>query len=171
MSDIILKIHILVRAEMALLQIRARQKIGRWVLTVIALFFFMLALGMLNVAAFFAFSPSLGQAGAALLVTLADALATVVLLLLAYRMGKDGSDEKLALEIRNLAQTEINRDLEQTKSEIIQFTEDIRGIRSSFMSFSRVTENTVLALLSFLSRDSKKEPESPPSKQQHTKDQ
>ena len=131
MSDPVMKIQIIARAEMALLQIRAQRVAGRSTLFIVAIVLGLLALGMLDFAAFSAMAPSQGPALAALYMALANAGAAVLVIVAARKVGPSESHEKLALQIRDLAYTELNRDIEQVQTEIQDTVKEVRQLRSS----------------------------------------
>ena len=150
MSDPILKLQILARAEMALMQMRAQRVAVRLAFAVVAAIFGLLGLGMFNLAGFHALSESQGPAMAAFLVALADAAVAVGVLLAARTAGPKESDEKLAREIRDLASKEIDRDVKQLEAEFEQIGTDVRKIRSTVSSFSSTLTSTLGPLLSLL---------------------
>jgi len=131
MSDPVMKIQIIARAEMALLQIRAQRVAGRSTLFIVAIVLGLLALGMLDFAAFSAMAPSQGPALAALYMALANAGAAVLVIVAARKVGPSESHEKLALQIRDLAYTELNRDIEQVQAEVQETVAEVRRLRSS----------------------------------------
>ena len=131
MSDPVMKIQIIARAEMALLQIRAERVAGRSTLFIVAMVFALLALAMLNFAAFHAIAPGQGPALAALFVALIDLGAAVITIAAARKAGPTESQERLAREIRELAYTELNRDVEQVQAEVQETVAEVRRLRSS----------------------------------------
>jgi len=156
MSDPIMKLQILARAEMALAQIRTQRATGRTVLYAVAMIFGLLALGMLNFAGFHTLSPGQGPALAAFYVALADIGITIIIIIAANKIGHREQDEKLAREIRDLAYAELNRDVEQVRAELNQIIDDVRSIRSSFTSFSAVAMSTITPLLKMMTAAIKK---------------
>jgi len=156
MSDFALKLQILARAEMALAQIHVQRAAGRSALFVVAMVFTLVGLGMLDIAAFYAMSPGFGPALAALFVALINIAAAGVVLLAARKAGPKENEEKLAREMRNLAYTEIDRDVEQVRAEIEKIAADVEKIRSSFASFSSAVSSTLTPLLALLGKTVKK---------------
>jgi hypothetical protein len=156
MSDPVLKLQILARAEIALAQIRTQRATGRTILYAVAMIFGLLALGMLNFAGFHALSPQHGAAMAAFYVALADFAVAVIVILAANKIGHRVQDEKLAREVRDLAYAELNRDVQQVKEEMTQIIDDVRSIRDSFSSFSGVAMGTIAPLLKMLVGSGKK---------------
>jgi len=156
MSDTILKLQILARAEIALAQIRTQRATGRTVLYAVAMIFGLLALGMFNFAGFHALSPQQGPALAAFYVALADVGVAIIVILAANKIGHREQDEKLAREVRDLAYAELNRDVEQVKAELNQIIDDVRGIRESFSSFSGAAMSTIAPLVKMIMGSGKK---------------
>lgn len=156
MSDTMLKLQILARSEMALAQIRTQRAGSRSALFAVALVFGLLGLGMLNLAGYHALSPAYGPALAALVVALADMAIAGVVLLLSRHAGPGESEERLAREMRDLAYAELNSDFDQIKAEIRQITEDVRGIRSSFLSVAGSAATTLGPLVGMLVKAVKK---------------
>ena len=134
MSDPVMKFQIIARAEMALFHIRAQRVAGRSTLFIVAIVLGLLALGMLDFAAFSAMAPSQGPALAALYMALANAGAAVLVIAAARKVGPSESQEKLALQIRDLAYTELNRDIEQVQTEIQDTVKEVRQLRSGVQS-------------------------------------
>jgi len=151
-----LKLQILARSEMALAQLRAQRAGTRSALFAIALVFGLLALGMLNIAGYYALTPMLGSAMAALVISLVDATLAGIVLLVSLRAGPDENDEKLAREMRDLAYAELGADVEHVKAEIMQITEDVRGIRSNFSSIAGGAVSTLGPLVGLLLNSMKK---------------
>jgi hypothetical protein len=150
MSDPILKIQILARAEMALMRMQAQRVAVRLAFAVVATVFGLLGLGMFNLAGFHALSEGHGPAVAALFVALVDTAVAVGVLLAARTAGPKESDERLAREIRDLASREIDRDVKQLEAEFEQIGADVRKIRSTVSSFSSTLTSTLGPLLSLL---------------------
>lgn len=150
MSDSMLKLQILVRAELAISQIRARRAASRSALFLVAMIFALLGLGMLNLAGYHYLSTSVGPALAALLMALANSAIAVVVLLLSSKAGPSENEEKLAQEMRDLAYTELSNDIEQFKTELGQITADVRRIRSGFTSFAGGAASGIAPLLGML---------------------
>jgi hypothetical protein len=155
MSDPVVKLHILARTEMALADMRLQRTVKRSAYFAVAMVFALIGLGMINVAAFYAFSVKQGPAVAALIVAVIDVVATAALLLAIRRVVPEENEAKLR-EIRDLAQAELNKDIEQGKAEIAQITADLHSISSGVLAFSGAAANTVAPLLKMLTRAIKK---------------
>ena len=150
MSDPMMKLEILARAELALMRMRGQRLAVRLAFVLVATVFGLLGLGMFNLAGFHALSQGHGPAVAALFVALADTAVAVGVLLAARTAGPKESDEKLAREIRDLASRELDRDVKQLEAEFEQIGTDVRKIRSTVSSFSSTLTGTLGPLLSLL---------------------
>lgn len=147
MSNSIMKVKILARAELALAYIHLQRAITQSAYFLVAVVFVLLGLGMFNYAAFYAISSSQSPAVAALWVALIDIAVAAALALFARKAGPKASEEKLAREIRDLADAELNRDIEQVKEEISQIVADVRSIGDTFSSFSGAATNLLAPFL------------------------
>jgi fatty acid desaturase len=156
MTDPMLKLQILARAELALVQIRVQRLLRRSALLAAALVFALLGLGMFNLAAFYALSPALGPAVAAAILALVDCVIVAVILVVALKTIPHQAEEKLACEIRDLAMTELNRDIDEVKAEISQITDDVRSIRTGIMAVPTAAVNTLFPALRLLTKAVKK---------------
>lgn len=136
MSDPVLKLQILARAELAMAQIHARRAGSRSAFFSIALVFLLLGLAMMTLAVYNALTPSLGPAWAAFVVATADTIIGVIVALIARKAGPSENEEKLVREIRDMAYAELSKDIEQVKSELDSITTDVKRIRSGFTSLT-----------------------------------
>jgi hypothetical protein len=153
MTDPILKLQILARSELALFRLQARRNATRMELFVVALVFALLALGMLNFAAYQALSVKQGPTLAALMVALGDGLLALVLVAVSRFVGANTEQEKMVRDIRDLAYTELSADFDEVKAGLTQVTEDVRRIRSGFSTvtgFARDGVNYLTPILSLL---------------------
>jgi hypothetical protein len=152
MSDSILKLQILARAEIVIAQIRAQRTAKRSGYLAVAVVIGLIGLVMVNVAVYLALCASMTPATAALVVALADATIAVIILLAGSRAGPSENEEKMAREIRDLAYTELNKDIEHIKTDITQISNDLGSIRSALASFSSSAAKTITPLLSILGK-------------------
>ncbi len=136
MSDPILRLQTLIRAELAVAQIHANRTAARSVLITVALIFGLMSLSMLNIAGYFALSPTYGSALAALFTALVNLVLVIIILLVARNAGPSENEEKLAQELRELAYTELNNDIEPIKAEFEKISNDVKMIRSGFSSLT-----------------------------------
>lgn len=150
MSDTMLKLQIVVRAEFALAEIRARRAATRSAFFSIALVFLLLGLAMLTLAVYNALEPHMGAAWAAFTVSMIDTVIGVIVLLIARGAGPSENEEKLAREIREMAYAELNNDIQQVKGELDQITTEVRRIRSGVTAFTSGAAGTLGPVISML---------------------
>lgn len=150
MSDPVLKLQILVRAELALAQIHARRATTRSAYFAVALVFLLLGLAMMTLAVYHALVPSMGPAWAAFTVAIVDTLIGIIIVMVARSAGPAESEEKLAREIRDMAYTELSADIEHVKGELSQITADVKRIRSGFSNITSGATSALGPLVSML---------------------
>ena len=136
MKDPVLKLHLLARTEMALGRIKARRTASQVTLSAIALVFVLLGLGMLNFSGYHAFAVRFSPALAGLFIAIIDIIIAVVIFSLAGRTGRDSNEEKMAKEIRDLAYSELNADVDTLKAEFSKVSDDVHRIRSGFSAIT-----------------------------------
>ena len=158
MSDSMLKIRLLLRSELAIVQIRVRRTIHRSAHFIVAALFGLLALGMFNLAGFHYFSSTLGPAGAALVMGLINAALAAAIALLAGRAGPSDDEEQLALEMRDLAYTELSGDVQALTRELNQIKGDIMAIRAGFSSVVSGISSLVVPVLGMLGAAGRSKP-------------
>lgn len=151
MNDPVLKINLLVRSEMALARIQTRRAVSRFILSLIALVFVLLGLGMLNFAIYQALAVHLSPALAGLFVALINLFLAGIIFFIAGKTGTESNEEKMAQEIRDLAYAELNSDVASFKSEIGKVRGDIKKIRAGFNSFTDTT-SSIIPLFSLLTK-------------------
>jgi hypothetical protein len=150
MSEPMMKLQIIARSEVALAQLNARRAATRSAYFAVALVFLLLGLAMMTAAAFYALEPKLGAPWAAFTVSTIDTVIGIIFLLVARRAGPSENEEKLAREIRDMAYTELGKDVDTVKAEIDQITGDIKRIRSGFASFTSGASGALGPIISML---------------------
>ena len=156
MSAPVTKLQILTRAEMALVHIRTQRTIRKAAFFAVAMVFGLLGLGMMNYAIFYAVNKTQGPATGALVVALLDIAVAVIMILIANKTDSNVSDEKLALEIRDIAQNELNKDLDKAKGEIEKITNDVRTIGSGVVAVTGAAASTIGPIVKVLGMAGKK---------------
>ena len=119
MSPTMPKIHTLVRAQTALARIELRCKATQLSYGMLALVLGLLALGMLNVAAFLALNQLLEPAWSALILSGADALLAALLVYFAGRV-RPGPEADLARELRDIMLVDLSAEAQSVREEIEQ---------------------------------------------------
>lgn len=150
MSEPIMKLQLIARSEMALAQINARRVVSRSALFSVALVFLLLGLAMMTLAAYYALESRLGAPMAAFTVSIIDTVIGIIFILIARRAGPSVNEEKLAREIRDMAYAELGNDIDKFKNELNQITNDIKGIRSTFTSFTGGAASSLGPIISML---------------------
>jgi len=130
MSDTTFKLQLLVRAELALTKIYARRSMFRAAAVAVALGFLLIGLGMLNFAAYLGLLDKYAPGAAALLVASADVACAVVIIIIGRKLGPSEAEESMAKEIRDMAYTEVGKDVEDVKMRIEQLTDEVKSIRT-----------------------------------------
>lgn len=143
MNDPVLKINLLVRSELALARIRSRRALSRIILSLIALVFVLLGLGMLNFSIYQIFIASFSPAIAGGFVALINLFVAGIIFLFAGKIGTESNEEKMAQEIRDLVYAELNTDVTSAKNEMSKVSDDIKKIRRGFNSFTETTGSIV----------------------------
>ncbi|MFT5730704.1 MAG: hypothetical protein ACI8PB_004892 [Desulforhopalus sp.] len=151
MNDPVLKINLLVRSELALARIQTRRAVSRIILSLIALVFVLLGLGMFNFSIYQAFIASFSPAVAGSFVALINLFLAGVIFMFAGKIGTESNEEKMAQEIRDLVYAELNSDVTSVKSEMSKVSDDIKKIRRGFNSFTETT-GSIIPLFSLLTK-------------------
>ena len=131
MNDFFQKIQIISRAEKAILRINLQTFAKQAVLFAVGIILILLAVAMLNVAIYVALSEHYGPVAGALVVSAINGVLAVILMVVANRT-KPGPEAAMAKEIRDLAVTEINADVEEIRQNLNDVKDDLKGIRSGF---------------------------------------
>jgi len=154
MSDSAFKLQLLVRAEIALAKIYARRSMLRAAFVAVALVFVLMALGMLNFAAYLGLLDKFTPGIAALLVASADVACAVVVFIIGRKAGPADSEEKMAQEIRDMAYTEVSKDVEDVKLKIEQLADEVKSIRTGVST----AIGTIRFFVGLLSKAAQKKP-------------
>lgn len=162
MFDPMSKIQLLVRSELALFQIQAKRMATQTVFKAVALVFALLALGMLTFAGYQALAVPFGSITAALLVALVHGVLALLLLVISQHIGTNTEQEKMIKEVRELAYKELNKDIDDVKSEVDQITTDVKKLRdnlTTIVSESSALASNIAPILSLLTAALKKNQE------------
>ena len=128
MSDSIFKLQLLARSELALTQIYTRRASVRSAYFAFALVLFLLALAMLNFAAFLALKESQSPAVSAFIVALVNAVVAVIVLLVSRKAGPSENEERMAREIREMAYREVSQDVDEVKGRLENLANEVNHI-------------------------------------------
>lgn len=152
MSESILKLQILVRAEMALARIHMQHTARRTAFFTVAVVFGLLGVGMITLAGYHALNTLMAPTFAALLVGLTDAALAIVIVVAAGRIGAGDKAEQMATELRDMAYAGLNTEIEEIKTDVRKITDDFNGIRSALTSFSSGAAMTITPILGLLAK-------------------
>ena len=130
MSDSAFKLQLLVRAKLALVKIYARRTMVRATAIAVALVFVLMGLAMLNFAAYQALLESRTPGMAAFFVALGDAICAVVVVFVAGKLGSSAAEEEMAKQIRDMAYSEVGKDVEAVKLRVEQLSDEVKSISS-----------------------------------------
>ncbi len=136
MSDIVQKVRVLSRVEIALLKIHLRTLARQALLCAVGLLLTLLAVAMVNAAIYLFLAERLDRDVAALIVAALNAVLAVGLFLMAKRT-RPGAEAAVVEEIRDLAVAEIQADAEAVRKKLNDLTQDVQRIRSGFSQIGR----------------------------------
>ena len=131
MNDFMKKLQVLVRSETAIQRINLQTAARQIILYAVGIVLILLAVAMLNVAIYEGMSETYGEVTGALIVAVINGILAAVLMVIASRT-KPGPEAAMAREIRELAITEINSDVEKIEQSLDEFKTDVQRIRSGF---------------------------------------
>jgi hypothetical protein len=136
MSDIVQKLRVLSRVEMALLKIHLRTLARQTLLCAVGLLLTLLAVAMVNAAIYLFLAERLDRDVAALIVAALNAVLAVGLFLMA-KGTRPGAAAAMVEEVRDLAVAGLRADAEAVGRDLNQVKADVERIRSGFSQLSR----------------------------------
>lgn len=116
MSDSVMKLQLVARAEMALLKAQTRQSARRAVWMAIGGIFALIGLAMLAFAAYLSMKDALGENWAAVCVAAIAFVLALVLVLIGRSQAQPSEEERLARQIRDMAYAELDKDMQQVRN-------------------------------------------------------
>ena len=131
MNDFMKKIQVLARIEMAIFRINMQTASKQVLLYAVGLVLILLAVAMLNVGIYMALSEMYGRAVGALIVAAINGVLAVILMVVASRT-KPGPEAAMAKELRDLAVSEIDADVDKIRQNLNEVKSDVQRIRSGF---------------------------------------
>jgi hypothetical protein len=152
MNDTIKKIELLARAQTAILRVQLRRSVQSLVFVAVGLLFALLAVGVLNFAAYAALEMRLGPGRAGLIVGCVDLLLAGALLAKGLASSAPTEEEKLAREISELATEGLSADVDEARGELRAFMKSTRGLGEIAQQVTSLTGGTVAEVLRLLSR-------------------
>jgi hypothetical protein len=140
MDEFLVKIRLLLKAEMILFRLQLHRIIMQAAFYVAAAFLVVLAVGMLNIALYLYLVPRLDNAGAAFAVAIVDIVLAVVSVVVAGRL-RLGPEVDAVSALREATMARLTEDAERVKTQIADLHDDIKQIRTAvtgFLSFGSV---------------------------------
>jgi len=126
-------LRILLRSEGILAREQIQITSRKLVLAVVAAIATLFALGFLNIAAYFALEFELGQAPAALIVSVANIVIAVIFVVVA-RNQVSGPNVEMVREVRDMAVTDIEDQVKSVEQNVRQLGSDIGSLGGAAMS-------------------------------------
>ena len=134
MDEFLVKIHLLLKAEMILFRLQLRRTIRQAAFYIAAGLLAVLAVGMLNIALYLYLTPRLDNASAALAVAVVDIVLAVVAVIVAGRLHV-GPEVDAVMALREATMAKLTADAESVKTHIAGLHDDIKQIRSAVTGF------------------------------------
>lgn len=142
------KMHVLLRAERAILRINLQTVAKQIILYAVGIVLILLAVAALNVAIYVTLSETYGRGAGAFIVSAINAILAVFIMIVANRT-KPGPEIAMATEIRDLAVSEINTDVENVRQNLNEIKTDVEQIRSGFSGLLGGGGGSSFGLLNF----------------------
>jgi hypothetical protein len=134
MDDFLVKMRLLLKAEMILLRLQLRRTVQQAAFYIAAALLAVLAVGMLNIALYLYLAPRLDNANAALVVAIVDIALAVVAVVVAGRLHL-GPEVEAARALREAAMAHLVAEAERVKTQIAEIQDDIKRIRTTVTDF------------------------------------
>lgn len=151
MNDSVKKVQILAHAQTAVLRAQLRRSVQRLMLVAVGLVFGLLAVGVLNFAAFAALEMRLGSAYAALVVGCVDLLLAGALFAKGLAQSLPSEEEALAREITEMATEGLSADLDEARSELRDFMKSTRRLGEIVQRVTSIVSSPAAELIKLVS--------------------
>jgi len=155
-SDAMMKMQVLTRAELALAQIRLQRSLRQAAWLAMAGLVGLVSLAMMDVAIYHALTPWRGPALAALAIAVLNGVLAAMFVAVAKRIAANVTEERLAQQMRDLVAAELNNDVEQVRAELAEVSQAARKVRSGLTAVSTVPFELGSLVLGNLLRSHKK---------------
>jgi len=136
MSDIVQKLSVLMRVELALLKIHLRTLARQTFLCAVGLLLTLLSVAMVNAGIYLFLAERLDSFVAALIVAALNAVLAVGLFLMA-KGTQPAPETAMVEEIRDLAVAELRADAETAQRNLKEVVADVQRIRAGFSQIGR----------------------------------
>lgn len=154
MDEFLVKIRLLLKAEMILFRLQLRRTVLQATFYIAAVLLVVLAVGMLNIALYLYLAPRLDNAGAAFAVAIVDIVLAVVSVVVAGRL-RLGPEVDAVSALREATMAKLTEDAERVKTQIADLHDDIKQIRTAvtgFLSFGGVNLTSLFQWVPMLLR-------------------
>jgi hypothetical protein len=158
MNDSVKKLQILARAQAAIVRAQVRRGIQSLVLVAVALVFALLAVGVLNFAAYAALDLRIGPARAGLIVGSVDLLLAAALLAKGLAQSAQSEEERLAREITDMATEGLSAELDEARDELREFMKSTRRLGEIAHQVTAIVGSPVAELLRMFAGSSTQSP-------------
>lgn len=135
MNEFVMKVRILLRAEMTLFKADSQRRANKALLAAISIGCVFVALIFVNIGLFFMLTESEIDARAAFVLAGCN-LALALVPFLFRRQSRPGPEEQMVREIREMAATEVSKDVDALTQELADVSASINQVRSGISSFS-----------------------------------
>lgn len=146
MAELIIKLRILFRTELALFKAETNRKTNILLLTSIAIGALFIAIIFVNIGLFFTFSNSDIDAKAAYWIALINLIIAVIPFILAKQL-KASPEELMVQDMRDMTLDEIMKDAQSITKEVESIKSNIKDVKNNLTSFGK---NSSLASISTL---------------------
>jgi len=133
-DDLVRDLHVLGKADSLIGKIWLKVMARRFGLFVFAGLIAVFGLGMTNVAGFYALQPLVGPVWAAVIISIADFVLAVVVILIA-RNSEPGAEMELAFDVRKMAIDAVQADAADMKVTIDALGQEIRDAKDTIAGF------------------------------------
>jgi len=152
MNDSLQKVQIVARAQAAILRAQIRRSVASLVLVAIGLVFALLAIGVLNFAAYAGVEMRLGPGPAGLIVGSVDLLLAAALFAKGLAVSPPSEEEKLAREITEMATEHLSAELDEARDELRAFMKSTRRLGEIAQQAASIASGPTAELLRIFSR-------------------
>jgi hypothetical protein len=146
MKEFVVKLRILLRAEMTLLKADAQRRANGYALMGLSIGCVLIALVFVNIGAFFYLTGSDIDSRAAFILAACN-LGLAVIPLLLKRQGKPGPEEQMVREIREMALEEVSKDVGKVAEEVAAVGAAVNQVKSGVSAFAGAGAVTALGPL------------------------
>ena len=134
MSRVRRNLQLLWRSERVMAEARLKLISRKLVLAVIAGIACLIAVSMLNLAAYWALVTVVSKPLAALIVALVNIVIAGLLIAIAQGL-QPGPEEEMLREVRDIALGDLGSEVDDVQAKLLQLREDVEGVRTSVTQF------------------------------------